>query len=68
MSHWYTGDSYLYHALLAYLHQPITVETTRGSVRGTLHHVAPDHIVVEMGGNCFFIRMEQMIWLVPQYV
>ncbi|WP_335582603.1 YuzF family protein [Novibacillus thermophilus] len=65
MNHWHTGDSYLYQSLMPCVHQPITVQTTRGSVRGILRSVTPDHLVVEMGGNWFFIRTQQIIWFVP---
>lgn len=65
MNHWYIGDSYLYRSLMSCVHHPITVQTTRGSVRGILRSVTPDHMVVEMGGNWFFIRTQQIIWFVP---
>ncbi|MBN2910019.1 DUF2642 domain-containing protein [Polycladomyces sp. WAk] len=43
----------------------ITVETARGSVRGRLYSVLPDHIVVDSGGSPFLIRTQQIIWVVP---
>lgn len=62
---WHLTDPYVYQTLQTVVGKPIVVQTARGSVRGTLTTVQPDHIVVEMGGNSFFIRTQQIIWVVP---
>lgn len=64
-SEWNLSDPYVYQALMSVVNQPIGVQTSRGSIKGKLTDVAPDHIVVEMGGNSFYIRTQQIIWLVP---
>jgi Protein of unknown function (DUF2642) len=43
----------------------VAVQTCRGAVRGRLANVQPDHIVVEVGRNTFFIRTAEIIWVVP---
>jgi hypothetical protein len=41
------------------------VQTIRGSVTGRLTHIQSDHVVVQSGGAPFFIRMQQILWVVP---
>ncbi|GAA4059441.1 YuzF family protein [Amphibacillus indicireducens] len=65
---WNLNDPYLYEALNGLLNQSIAVQTPRGSVRGMLRKVMPDHIVVRMGGAPFYIRMSQIIWVKPEAV
>lgn len=43
----------------------MTVQTARGSVRGILKQVLPDHIVVEVAGTPFYVRTQQIIWVFP---
>lgn len=62
---WNLGDPYVFEALSQLQNQSIAVQTTRGSVRGVLRMVMPDHIVVYMGGSPFYIRTEQIIWVHP---
>lgn len=62
---WNLSDPYVFQTLSSIVGVKVAVQTTRGSVRGTLKNVQPDHIVVEMGGNSFFIRIQHIIWVVP---
>lgn len=62
---WNLYDPYVYEALTRMQNQNIAVQTIRGSVRGELRMVAPDHVVVMMGGTPFYIRTEQIIWFHP---
>lgn len=62
---WNFGNPYVFEALTEFQNQSIAVQTTRGSVRGVLRMVMPDHIVVLMGGSPFYIRTEQIIWFHP---
>lgn len=45
--------------------QMITVETTKGSLRGKLSTVMPDHIVIEVKDTPFFVRIQQIVWVFP---
>lgn len=65
---WSLSSPYVYEALNRLLNHQIAVQTVRGSVRGPLRMVAPDHIVVEMGGCPFYVRTEQIIWVQPMKV
>lgn len=58
-------DPYVYQTLTTIVGQTVTVQTIRGSVRGSLKNVLPDHIVVESAGTPFFIRTQQIIWVFP---
>jgi hypothetical protein len=58
-------DPYVYQTLLTIVGQMVTVQTIRGSVRGSLKTVMPDHIVVESNETPFFIRTQQIIWVFP---
>jgi hypothetical protein len=58
-------DPFVYQTLSTIVGREITVQTTRGSVRGSLKTVMPDHIVVESAGTPFFIRTQQIIWVFP---
>lgn len=62
---WSLHDPYVYEALSGLCNQTVAVQTARGSVRGVLKKVMPDHIVVSMGGAPFYIRMAQIIWVQP---
>ena len=56
-------DPYVYQILTTIVGKIVTVQTIRGSVRGSLKNVLPDHIVVESNGTPFFIRTQQIIWV-----
>lgn len=59
---WNLCDPYVYEALTGFQNTSLAVQTIRGSVRGVLRKVMPDHIVIDMGGSLFYIRTEQIIW------
>lgn len=63
--YWNLSDPYFYQSLMELQNKSIAVQTPRGSVRGVLQTVMPDHIVVHMGGSPFFIRTAQIIWVNP---
>jgi hypothetical protein len=62
---WNLNDPYVFQTLTTIVGNVIAVQTTRGSVRGVLKTVMPDHIVVEMGGTPFYILTKQIIWVNP---
>lgn len=59
---WKLSDPYVYESLMRLQNQSIAVQTARGSVRGVLRKVMPDHIVVQIGDSPFYIRTDQIIW------
>lgn len=58
-------DPYVYKTLKSIEGTMITVETTKGSLRGTLQTVMPDHIVVQINETPFFVRIQQIVWVFP---
>ncbi|GAF65947.1 YuzF family protein [Alkalihalobacillus trypoxylicola] len=62
---WSLNDPYVYHSLLNLKQSRVEALTTKGSVRGLLLDVQPDHIVIEMGGTPFHIRIAQVVWYFP---
>lgn len=59
-------DPYVYHTLQGITGVMVVVQTTKGTVTGNLKTVMPDHIVVESGGSPFFIRIQQIVWVIPR--
>ncbi len=58
-------ELYVYHTLQCLIGRQIAVQTVTGSVRGVLVHVLPDHVVVQVSGTPFFIRTQQIVWVMP---
>lgn len=59
-------DPYVYQSLLTVVGKTVVVQTTDGSVRGELADVKPDHVVVNVSGSAFFIRIQCIVWVMPQ--
>ncbi|MFD2670907.1 YuzF family protein [Marinicrinis sediminis] len=61
-------DPYVYQTLLTVKGKSIVVDTVRGSIRGTLAEVQPDHIVLQepKGTSTFFVRIAQIVWVMPE--
>ncbi|MBM7662938.1 hypothetical protein JOC85_003749 [Bacillus mesophilus] len=59
-------DPYVYQTLQGIVGASVVVETTKGTVTGRLSVVMPDHIVIESGGSPFFIRTQQIVWVIPR--
>ncbi len=59
-------EPFVYQALQSFVNKHIVVETpVKGSVRGKLLQVLPDHIVLESYGVPFYIRTQQIVWVTP---
>ena len=56
-------EPYLYQLLQTLTGQRIAVQTTRSTIQGNLNSVAPDHIVVEVSDNPFYIRNKEIVWV-----
>ncbi|MCA1032561.1 YuzF family protein [Bacillus timonensis] len=59
-------DPYVFQTLQSIVGSNVAVQTTHGTVSGKLKTVMPDHIVVESGGSPFFIRTQQVVWVIPK--
>lgn len=58
-------DPYVYQTLSANTGASLVVQTTHGSLRGTLQTVMPDHIILEVSGSPFYVRIQQIVWISP---
>jgi hypothetical protein len=58
-------DPYVVEALKSVMGKELVVETSRGSIRGELTDVKPDHIVLSTNDTSFFIRIQEIIWIMP---
>ncbi|ANE48892.1 hypothetical protein SY83_12580 [Paenibacillus swuensis] len=61
-------DPYVYQTLQTVVGKKLVVDTPRGTVRGLLADVKPDHIVIKAvdSDSTFFIRIQQIIWIMPE--
>ncbi|AUJ25345.1 hypothetical protein CAI16_18130 [Virgibacillus dokdonensis] len=59
-------DPYVYQTLQSITGATLIVQTTQGTVTGSLKTVMPDHIVLESGGSSFYIRIQQIVWVIPK--
>ncbi|MBM7648279.1 ferredoxin-fold anticodon binding domain-containing protein [Bacillus ectoiniformans] len=58
-------DPYVYQTLQTIIGKEVTVQTMQGSLRGSLKTVMPDHVVIEVSGTPFFVRIQQIVWVFP---
>lgn len=58
-------DPYLLQTLQGLVGSIVAVQTARGTVHGKLSHMTPDHVVLDVSNAPFFIRLQQVIWVVP---
>jgi hypothetical protein len=59
-------EPYMYQTLQSLIGCPVVIDTVRDHVQGVLCQVFPDHAVVEAKGTYFFVRMQQVVWVMPQ--
>ena len=43
----------------------VAVQTTRNVLTGKIASVTPDHIVLDVKGVPFYIRVQQIVWISP---
>ncbi|WP_432352517.1 DUF2642 domain-containing protein [Sporosarcina sp. A2] len=44
----------------------IVIETTQGPVEGIIKTVKPDHVVIKGRSKDFYVRIAQIVWLMPE--
>lgn len=55
-------DPYFYDRLRQYTGRQVAIQTPRGTLQGKLEQVAPDHVVLKVGGVNFYIRISEITW------
>ncbi|MYL32063.1 DUF2642 domain-containing protein [Pontibacillus yanchengensis] len=58
-------DPYVVHTLQSVVGNMLIVETTKDTIRGKLIEVKPDHIVLTAGDSTFFVRIQQIVTIMP---
>ncbi|MCM3359127.1 MULTISPECIES: YuzF family protein [unclassified Psychrobacillus] len=58
-------DGYVFQAAESLIGTNIAVQTTKNILQGKLTAVAPDHLVVNVGGVPFYVRIQAIVWISP---
>ncbi|MGO4182257.1 YuzF family protein [Paenibacillus sp. MCAF9] len=61
----YSYDPFVYETLQTIVGKFVVIETTQGSIEGTIKAVKPDHVVLKGRNKDFFIRIAQIVWIMP---
>ncbi|EPZ39315.1 hypothetical protein JV16_02428 [Anoxybacillus ayderensis] len=59
-------DPYVYQTLQTIRGKEVIIETVRGNVQGVIQDVKPDHIVLKSSDTFFFVRIQQIVWIMPK--
>ncbi|MFZ3590315.1 YuzF family protein [Bacillus sp. DJP31] len=63
---WMVVEPYVLQALMTLMGKEVVLETSRGNIRGVVMDVKPDHVVLQAGDSTFFIRLCEVIWIMPE--
>lgn len=56
-------DPYFYQTLLSFKSKHIVIHTSKNPLQGLLVTVMPDHVVVEVSGTPFYVRIQEIVWV-----
>lgn len=59
-------DPYVYQTLHGVVGRHIVIQTTKNPLQGRLKQVLPDHVVVEVSGSPFYVRIQEIVWVTVQ--
>lgn len=59
-------DPYVVSTLQTVVGKVLIVQTTKDTIRGKLMEVKPDHIVLLAGDSTFFIRIQEVVSVMPE--
>ncbi|WP_445667125.1 DUF2642 domain-containing protein [Paenibacillus sp. FSL E2-8871] len=62
----YPVDPYVVETLKSVIGKQVVLETTRGGVSGCVVDVKPDHVVLDTRGRKFFVRISEIVWIMPE--
>ncbi|WP_422661361.1 YuzF family protein [Paenibacillus sp. EC2-1] len=62
----YPVDPCVVETLQSVMGKRVVIETTRGSVEGCVAGVKPDHVIIETRGRKFFVRIAEIVWIMPE--
>lgn len=58
-------EPFMYQTFLSLINQNVVVETNKGTLRGQLMDVKIDHIALKISGNIYFVRTQEISWIMP---
>ncbi|TWI59245.1 YuzF family protein [Halalkalibacter nanhaiisediminis] len=58
-------DPFVVQTLQSITGSNVVIETTRGNVRGSISDVKPDHVVIQAHNASFFVRIQEIVWIMP---
>lgn len=61
----YPVDPYVVEAFKSLIGKYVVLETTRGRIEGCVKQVKPDHVVLEVHGKMCFVRICEIVWIMP---
>lgn len=59
-------DPFVVQRLQTVIGKELIVQTTKDTIRGILKDVKPDHVVLMAGDSPFFIRIQQIVSIMPE--
>lgn len=59
-------DPFVVQTLQTVIGKELIVQTTKDTIRGILNDVKPDHIMLMAGDSPFFIRIQQIVSVMPE--
>ncbi|WP_160036971.1 DUF2642 domain-containing protein [Paenibacillus sp. An7] len=62
----YPVDAYVVETLKSVIGKQVLLETTRGGISGCIADVKPDHVVLDVRGRNFFVRICEIVWIMPE--
>jgi hypothetical protein len=61
----FTYEPFVVQTLQSVMGKMLVVETVKDTLRGTLMDVKPDHIAMQVGDKVFFVRICQIVTVMP---
>lgn len=58
-------EPFVYSATCTLVGKPVVLETSRGRLTGLVMDVKPDHLVIQERDSTFFVRLCEVVWIMP---
>ncbi|WP_025715605.1 YuzF family protein [Paenibacillus sp. 1-18] len=58
-------DPYVVETLKSVIGKYVVLETTRGRIDGCVVDCKPDHVILDVYGKKFFVRICEIVWIMP---
>ena len=59
-------EPFVYEALRSLIGKRAVIDTQRGSVSGMVVDAKPDHVVMQEHNSKFFVRLNEIVWIMPE--